>query len=274
MIIKTLVEDTSNSTDFTNEHGLSLYIETIGHKILFDLGASDLFLENAKKMNVSIEDVDLVIISHGHYDHGGGLKGFLETNYKAKVYINKKAFGNHFTIKPNKNKIDIGIDQSLKWNDRIIFTEDYLYIDKELELFSNIKGREFLSSCNNTLYRKDDEFIVADNFEHEQNLLITDNDKTILVAGCAHNGIVNIIKHISQMKGDFPNYVFGGFHLFNYRAGKSEDPMITSQIGEFLNKTRSKYYTGHCTGLDPFNQLKIVMEDNIQYLSTGSVVDI
>ena len=78
MIIKTLVENTSISKDFGNEHGLSLYIETNALKILFDVGASELFLKNAEKLGVNITDVDFLVISHGHYDHGGGLKIFFK----------------------------------------------------------------------------------------------------------------------------------------------------------------------------------------------------
>jgi 7,8-dihydropterin-6-yl-methyl-4-(beta-D-ribofuranosyl)aminobenzene 5'-phosphate synthase len=90
MLIKTLVENTSISKDFGSEHGLSLYVETKKHKILFDVGASDLFLQNAKKLNVNIADVDFLVISHGHYDHGGGLKTFLKENTKAEVFLHHK----------------------------------------------------------------------------------------------------------------------------------------------------------------------------------------
>ncbi len=94
MLIKTLVENTSLSKDFGSEHGLSLYIETQNHKILFDVGASDLFLQNAKKLDVNIADVDFLAISHGHYDHGGGLKTFLEENTKAEVFLRKRQITN------------------------------------------------------------------------------------------------------------------------------------------------------------------------------------
>ncbi|HQO70467.1 MAG TPA: MBL fold metallo-hydrolase, partial [Clostridia bacterium] len=73
MIIKTLVEDTTNKEDLKSEHGLSLYIETSGKRILFDSGASGLFMENAIKMGINISDIDYAVISHGHNDHGGGL---------------------------------------------------------------------------------------------------------------------------------------------------------------------------------------------------------
>lgn len=92
MIVRTLVEDTKTATGLGSEHGLSLHIETNGYKILFDVGASDLFLRNANEMNVSVSDVDYLVISHGHYDHGGGLRAFLKTNTKAKVFIHQLAF--------------------------------------------------------------------------------------------------------------------------------------------------------------------------------------
>ncbi|WP_027398331.1 MBL fold metallo-hydrolase [Anaerovorax odorimutans] len=273
MIIKTLVEDTSVSPEYRNEHGFSLYIETKKHKILFDLGASDLFLENAKKMNVDIKNVDLVIISHGHYDHGGGLNAFLQNNSKAKIYIHNKAFEGHFSNRNNGISY-IGIDDSLKSNNRIIYTKDYLYIDDELELFSNVKGREFFSSCNKVLLTKSRDKYIEDTFEHEQNLIIKNNSKIILIAGCAHNGIVNIINHFNKICSSPADYIIGGFHLYNYSAKQSEDPKTVNQIAKILNETKANYYTGHCTGPEAFKQLKEIMEDKIQYLATGSVVEI
>lgn len=110
MLIKTLVENTSISKDFGSEHGLSLYIETKKHKILFDVGASELFLQNAKKFDVSIADVDFLVISHGHYDHGGGLKTFFKENTKAEVFLHRLAFEKHYAIRPNDELEFIGLD--------------------------------------------------------------------------------------------------------------------------------------------------------------------
>ncbi len=274
MIIKTLVEDTSCSPDYKSEHGFCLYIETEEHKLLFDLGASSLFLENALKMGVPIEEIDTVILSHGHYDHGGGLKTFFEKNNHAKVYIHSKAFDNHYSKNTEGKLSFIGIDASLASSDQIVFTGDSLYIDQTLELFSGVTGREFFSSCNNTLYMENRDIMSLDIFQHEQNLIITENDTTVLIAGCAHNGIVNIIKHYYETKTSPLQHVIGGFHLYNYGARKSEDPETIRAIGEYLMKTESKYYTGHCTGPLPYQQLKSIMGDHIEYLSTGNVVKI
>ena len=273
MRIKVLVEDTSCNSSMRSEHGLSLYIETMGKKILFDTGASNLFLENAEKMGVSIKDVDLAVISHGHYDHGGGLRGFFEVNDKAKVYIHKKAFEPHF-YKRSEKTAGIGLDRSLIDHDRIIFTEDVFPINQSLLLFSRVVGDEFFSSCNQSLLVEKRDSITPDDFEHEQNLIIDENGKRILIAGCAHRGIVNILKSSVFINYKEPNFVVGGFHLYNYSERKSEDPFVVRQIGDFLKNTGSTYYTGHCTGTEAYHHLKTIIGDQIQYLSTGSVVEI
>ena len=89
MRIAALMENTAVSEEFVCSHGLSLYIETRGHRILFDMGQDGRFLENAKKLGIDIAGVDLAILSHGHYDHGGGLRAFLETNSQALIHIQK-----------------------------------------------------------------------------------------------------------------------------------------------------------------------------------------
>jgi 7,8-dihydropterin-6-yl-methyl-4-(beta-D-ribofuranosyl)aminobenzene 5'-phosphate synthase len=270
MIIKTLVENTSSSEEFKNQHGLSLYIETKKHKILFDLGANEMFADNAKIMNIDLSEVDLVIISHGHYDHGGGLAKFLQINSKAKVYLNKNAFEKHYAYRENGEKRYIGLDEKLISNNRFVFINNQMIIDDELELFSNVHGSKFNPSGNESLYMERDNTFVQDDFSHEQNLIIKYGTKTILLAGCAHNGIINIIEHIKNMKKDMPDYIIGGFHLCNSAGDKYENPSTIYQIGNYLKNTNSKYCTCHCTGIIPYGILKEVMGDKIDYLSAGS----
>jgi 7,8-dihydropterin-6-yl-methyl-4-(beta-D-ribofuranosyl)aminobenzene 5'-phosphate synthase len=274
MLIKTLVENTSISEGIRSQHGLSLYIETKKHKILFDLGEDNLFLENASKMEVDISTVDTVIISHGHYDHGGGLEAFLKTNDKARIYIHEAAFNDYFSKRSNSGMEYIGLNKELKESRQIIFTKDYLRIDEELELFSNCHGKELNSSANKPLFMKIGEEITGDTFVHEQNLIINEGDKTLLIAGCAHNGIVNILNKYNSINNEAIDFVFGGFHLFNYSINKSVDSELVKKIGEFLLKTDAVYYTCHCTGMEAFISLKEIMHDKVQYLYSGNIVEI
>jgi 7,8-dihydropterin-6-yl-methyl-4-(beta-D-ribofuranosyl)aminobenzene 5'-phosphate synthase len=274
MNIITLVENNSVSENLKCEHGLSFYIETQKNKILFDLGASTLFAENAEKLGINIKNIDTVIISHGHYDHGGGLKTFLQINKTAKIYINKNAFEDYYSLRPNEEMGYIGLDKSLKNNERIIFTENYYKIDKGIELFSNVTKRELFSISNNVLFKKIKENFENDDFIHEQNLVLNENGKAILIAGCAHNGIINIINKYIELKEKAPDILIGGFHLTSPRFNKNEDSKLINEIGNILSKYSTKYYTCHCTGITPYKLLKEKLNDKINYLSTGSRLDV
>ena len=91
MKITVLTENTS-ACGLTFEHGLSLYIETNGHRLLFDTGQTALFSENAERLGVDLAAVDICVLSHGHYDHGGGLKRFIGLNDHAPIYLSHHAF--------------------------------------------------------------------------------------------------------------------------------------------------------------------------------------
>ena len=114
MKIVTLMENTSCREDVCFEHGLSLYIETDTHKILFDAGQSAAFADNAEKLGVDLRKVDFAVLSHGHYDHSGGLGRFLEINGTASVYVSRYAFEPHYSANGY-----IGLDPALQRSSRI-----------------------------------------------------------------------------------------------------------------------------------------------------------
>ena len=95
MKLYVLSENTALNEDFSSEHGLSVYIESKGRHILFDMGQGALYSDNAKKLGLDIKRIDTAIISHGHYDHGGGLSHFLRENDTAPVYIKDSAYRVH-----------------------------------------------------------------------------------------------------------------------------------------------------------------------------------
>ena len=274
MLIKVLVENTAVSDSFPTEHGLSLYIEANGHKLLFDMGGGELFAQNAKRLAVDIAHVDFAVLSHGHHDHGGGMETFLRENSKAPVYLHQRAMDRLYSTKPEGGVNEIGIDETLVHSGRLVFTADRYEISPGFDLFCNVTGREHFSRANKTLLMERDGEKVEDTFEHEQNLIVTEGSTVALFAGCAHNGIINILKRMEEIGYRAPDFVFGGFHLFNPTHKKSEAPELINSVGEYLSNTPSVYYTGHCTGQEAYAQLQRMMGDRMRYMATGSVIKI
>ena len=271
MKLTVLSENTSVSDALEHEHGLSIHIETPNLRILFDTGAACIFRNNAQKLGVDLSKVDLLVISHGHYDHGGGLRTFLEVNSRAKIYLHKQAFEAHYS-KRTDGIAPIGLDPTLLPNERFVFCDDQTMIDENIEVFSRVKSKRFFPSCNATLLMKRGDEFVPDDFAHEQNLVVRSNGKTVLIAGCAHKGIVNIVDACKDGFGQYPDYVIGGFHLIGPRGNQSETPEIVDAIGTYLASTHSQYYTCHCTGIENVQRLKLILGDKIQYLSTGDQI--
>lgn len=279
MKITALSENISSRGDLGCEHGLSLYIETEQHKLLFDTGVKSIFAENAEKLGIRLTSVDLSVVSHGHYDHGGGLRTFLELNSTAKVYISERAFDKHFANKPGGHVEYIGLDETLLPNGRIIYTGERLTIDGELELFSNVEHVRLNPSGNvdllkDAVAKEGSASYERDDFTHEQNLIISENGNKVLLTGCSHCGIVNILERYHKDQGSFPHVVIGGFHLYSPPTKKSEDPAIVREIAAYLLETKAMFYTCHCTGLDSYKVLKEAMGDRIGYLSAGETIKI
>ncbi len=272
MIVKALVENVSYTPDFHHKHGLSLFVETKNHKLLFDVGPNDLFVTNAKKLGVDLEMIDTVIISHGHSDHGGGLNTFLDLNKKAKVYINKKAFIKHYH-KIDKEYVSISIHVYKRHLNRIVFVDDNYRIDDELFLFSSVKGRKYFSEANAKLYQKIDGKLTKDDFGHEQNLIINEEDKIVMISGCCHNGIINTLDRAKELSIE-PTHIISGLHLYNPANKQSDSDDTIFGIAECLSKLDTVLYTCHCTGYNNYEKMKTVLHDKIDYLSCGRTINI
>ena len=274
MKIVTLLENTACREDLRAHHGLSLYIETPRHKILFDMGPNSDFLANAQALGVDLAAVDTAVLSHGHYDHGDGLPAFCEANARAEVLIHMDAFGDFYALEEGKEPRYIGLDPDL-WQieSRVLPTGGLLRLDDELTLFAD-EGDDFPAlAASAKLQMRTEEGFQPDDFRHEQNLLIQAGGKAVLIAGCAHRGIVNIRNRAAELLGRMPDAVFGGFHLFELTPGPAADALI-DDTGRALLEGDTVYYTGHCTGAYAYERLSAILGDRLRPMTGGAVVEI
>lgn len=258
MRITALIENTSVHPKCGAEHGLSLYVETGGRKILFDMGQSELLLSNAQALGVELSRVDIAVLSHGHYDHGGGLSAFLRVNRHAPVFLSGLAFGDHY----NGFEKYIGLDQRLREEPRLVFVNGDRQIGEGLTLScaraedrADLRGSAGLNLRTEEGWRQDP-------FLHEQYLLVEEAGRRILFSGCSHRGILEIVDRFR------PDVLIGGFHL-----SKMPTDEALSELGQRLNAYPTVYYTCHCTGEAQFAHLKGEIQQ-LHYLSCGESVTV
>lgn len=262
MKIKVLVENTPYEEKFEYEHGLSLLIETGKRKILLDAGQSGKFIENAHKLGESLEDIDFAVLSHGHYDHADGFADFLGINNTAKIYLNRNAVGMQW-----HGERYIGICDEVKNSDRLIFTDDYKKLCDGVELFTCMGSKLERPVDSAGLESEYDGVKAPEKFIHEHYLVITENDRRIVLSSCSHKGVINIVKWLS------PDVFIGGFHFKDIDVSGTHNAVL-DDCAQYLMNTQTMFYTGHCTGVAQYEYLKKKMGDRLRYISSGMCFEI
>ena len=258
MKITVLSENTACRPDVLFEHGLSLYIETDSARILFDMGQSDLFCQNAKTLGIDLAKTDLAVISHGHYDHGGGFAAFRKICPHTPVYVSPHAFGQFYSTKY------IGLPSDVKNDPHILPVMETVQIARKVTLYSGLP-----TPCDKTvgkgLYRMENGTLTPDGFDHEIYLMIEENGKKVLFCGCSHKGAPKIVRYFS------PDIFFGGFHLKNLCV-ENDAAYLKSTAQKLLAQPNTLYYTCHCTGKAQFSFLKKIMKDKLHSLCGGDSI--
>lgn len=241
------------------EHGLSYLIEYNGKRILFDTGQSDLFLRNAKQMNVSVEDIDMIVLSHGHYDHGDGLTylggkplichpGCFVKRYSRRDnrYIGLKSTRNElqekFMLNVSAGPSDI--------SEKIVFLGEIPRLT------------DFESQSTTFMFEDGTQDYVMD----DSALALILEEGLFVVTGCGHAGIVNTLEHAMKITGISKIYgIMGGFHL-------KENDIRTKESIKYLKMNRVKnILPSHCTGLPALSSF--YENFAIRQISTGDILN-
>lgn len=253
-----LAENTACSDCIGAEHGLSLYVECCGRKLLFDMGQSDLFLRNAKALGIDLSKVDIAVLSHGHYDHGGGLSAFLAVNDTAPIYLCRHAFDAHW----HGREKYIGLDAALKGHPRLHMTDGETVLGTGITLCRCEDSRLVYPIDPAGLSMEEKGCLIPEDFRHEQYLLLEKNGKRILISGCSHRGILNIMHRFA------PDILIGGFHYSKLDPGDR----LAAHARE-LARYDTDYYTCHCTGERQYAFMKAYLP-RLSYLAGGAVVEL
>ena len=273
MKITVLLENTACRADLCAAHGLSLYIEACGRRVLFDMGPDEGFLQNAGSLGVDLTAVDLAVLSHGHDDHGGGLAAFCRVNPTAPVYVHRRALGDFCALAPGEALRHIGLPPEAKaLGRRMMPTGDETVPAPGLTLFAGPPAVFDAMAASATLFEQAAAGLVPDTFRHEQNLLIQEGDRAVLVAGCAHRGSVNTLVGARRRLGRDPDAVVGGFHLFQLPQDDPASAALIRRTGEALLPGNTVYYTGHCTGGYAYGMLQEILGERLRPIHGGTVL--
>jgi len=253
MKIVTLSENYARDRGILAEHGLSLYIETVNsdgtvnRRVLFDTGQSDVFIKNAQKLKVDLTQVDSVVISHGHYDHAGGLNDFLKINKRAKVYMKMEALQPKF----HKGNIFTGFEPDMSLLDgRVEFIDEITNVGDSIFIFPEIK----------IFNEADTSFSRADSFRDELFVSVIQNSAMTILSSCSHRGISNILRTAQDYFGLPVHSIIGGFHTRD--ATMERIGLIAEEIRGYFPKSIG---ICHCTGLEVFSVLKEKIPDTRIY---------
>lgn len=270
-----LMENCTPSSRLAARHGLSLWLELAdGRRVLFDMGPDEAFLANARTLGVDVAAADAAVLSHGHYDHGGGLSAFLAACSRAgrevPVYVREGAFEPHASGTPERHHA-IGLDPALAADPRVVMVGETHDLGDGLVLFST-KRRAHPAARSNArlLVQGAGGALAQDDFSHEQSLLVREGGRNVLVSGCSHAGILNIMDAAEELAGAPLDAVVAGMHLMDPSGGTVEDEGLTRVLAAELAARPARYLTFHCTGTDAFALLRDALGERVGYLHVGS----
>ncbi len=275
--------------DLIAEHGVSLHIRWRARSLLFDTGASGAFADNAQRLRVSVAGVEHAVISHYHYDHGGGLARFVAENPEAPIHLRPLPDGVCVGCPQGGSATrGIDLDRALlrEHAPRFRFVEGATEITAGAWLLTDIPRNHPLPPGNRRLcLRRTDphadphaDRVVADPFEHELLLVLRDDDGLVVLTGCAHRGVLNMVDAARAAFPDTPiKALLGGFHLMglpspHIEGGTSHD--VASIARALAAAPIDRIFAFHCTGDRAFQALGAVLGERLSPLPTGSVVEV
>ncbi|KPK41780.1 MAG: hypothetical protein AMJ65_08775 [Phycisphaerae bacterium SG8_4] len=269
--VTTLVEDTESGTGLSGEHGLSFWIEYGDHRVLFDTGQTGLLIENAEILGVDIAKADAVVLSHGHYDHTGGLAAVLEIAPRVVVYTHPAAIRPKFGRKGSETRA-IGMSDSTRQvigahahGERVAWTEEPVEVMPGVFVTGEIPRITDFEDVGGAFY-VDENCETADILPDDQALSFDTPRGLVVLLGCSHAGVVNTLDYIVKLSGDrHIDSVVGGMHL-----SSAYQDRIERTVKVFRKYDVQNIGFCHCTGANAAREIRNAFPGRCFVCSTGS----
>ena len=274
MKITTLVENSLETglAPLMGEHGLSFFIETKNRKILFDTGKGLTLIPNADALGINLKTIDTVALSHGHYDHAGGVKYLLKQNNDFTVIAHPAIFDNKLVLRNNKYH-SIGVHEDKKiWMDsgiKIKLEKEHVEIDQGIILTGEIPMETDFEQIEPVFYLDKKGNKIPDTMSDDRSLIIDTPKGMVVIFGCAHRGIINTLKYATKLTGAKKVYaILGGTHLMS--ANKEKLKKIFRCVKDYGIE---KMVLGHCTGFSTIARFIQEFGNNVIPNTVGHVID-
>lgn len=251
------------------EHGLSLYIEENGKKYLFDTGQSGVFLKNADELGVDLGTLDGIILSHGHYDHCGGLAEYAKRYRLPRIYVRKEAFEKKYHQKgQNCRKIGIPWEEELI-REQAVFTKEWEELSENIFVLGKIPHKnEFESIAEGMLVERNGKRL-PDQFTDEQMLVIRNEQGLNIFLGCSHAGVINALSYVEEKFPDEHIHILlAGMHL-----SQAEPKLLQRTLDELEKREIDMIMPVHCTGIPAIMAIKSRFGDRCRMVHAGERIN-
>ncbi len=277
MKITILCENTVGKLIGFGEHGFSAFIETEGGNFLFDTGSGHSVVANSLTLNKDLRSLKKIFLSHGHYDHSGGLPEVLKIKGQVDVHVHPHVFLDRIAVQKEngeEKKRYVGIPYKRGYLETLganfILNHTFFEIEKGVYLTGEVPRKTSFEKPDQRLFAEMDGKMSQDIFLDDQSLILDTKKGLVLVLGCAHSGMINILHHVIHKTGkDKFHAILGGTHL---------DFLTQEQLEESIKALKSmkieKIGVSHCTGMRAAFRLHQEFGDRFFYGSVGNVLEI